>query len=185
MNVKLQNNIVEHIFSSFAIFPSTYINLNKSGSLKHPNYLLPEKIVFEEKNKIISNKVWGCQLTVSHQKIKVMLGNCSIDESEDHYREYALLVKPEGLPAYGLYVVWDKYELKTIETVLACSVDDESWMECNTYLQATFLAAMEQTRDLGMSWAPISFDSKEMHKILLSFIEFKLKEDQLNEGEES
>jgi hypothetical protein len=187
MNIELRQKIVEHIFNNFAIIPSVFVSLEKSSSLKNPIYLLEEQIIFEEDDKLIKNKTWGCSLSILQQKIKVILGDCS---ASNYIKEYALLIKPEANPAYALYLIWDNEKMIASDALLACSVDDKSWLGCNTFLQATFLAAMEQTRDLGMSWVPHT-NCKELYQSLLSFIEFRNKEIEQEErsnsfeGEES
>jgi hypothetical protein len=57
------------------------------------------------------------------------------------------------------------------EALIACSLDGKAWMECQTYLQATFLAGMEQVRDVGMNWSKC-LDYKVHYESLLTFIKF-------------
>ncbi len=57
------------------------------------------------------------------------------------------------------------------EALIAVSSDKKHWMPCSTYLQATFLAGMEQVRDSGFAWTKCS-EYKEQYQQLLSFIKF-------------
>jgi hypothetical protein len=57
------------------------------------------------------------------------------------------------------------------EVMIAVSTDKDNWMPCSIYLQATFLAGMEQIRDLGFGWTKAA-NYSEQHKQLLSFIKF-------------
>lgn len=55
--------------------------------------------------------------------------------------------------------------------MLAVSLDGKNWMQCNSYLQGTFLAAMEQLRDMHLSWSKCS-DYNDLYKSALSFLQF-------------
>lgn len=167
MNKKLRETIVKHVFASFALIPSDFINLNTTKSIKSKEYLLSDRIPFaledgseEEKN------VWGCQFTVDSQEIKILLADCSL---EKEIPEYALLVHLKDNPFYGVYLVCSN-QIDT-ESLIGCSMDGTSWMECNTYLQATFLAGMEHIKDIGLAWNKCSGYKDEL-KSLKEFIQF-------------
>ena len=64
MNQALLKEIVAHIYAQFAIIPSDYINLQKTGSLLDPTYLLNDKITFESEGIPYYGKVWGCQMSM-------------------------------------------------------------------------------------------------------------------------
>ena len=38
------------------------------------------------------------------------------------------------------------------DAMIACTLNGTNWMECNIYLQATFLAGMEQIKDSNLEW---------------------------------
>lgn len=167
MNKQLMETIVRHVFASFAVVPSIFINLDKSKSLMDKDYLLSDTIPFEgeEPGQVKKNKVWGCQLTADQQDIKILLGDCSEDRS---IQEYALLVALKDAPIYGVYLVASEQDS---EPLIAVTMNGKEWMECNTYFQATFLAGMEQIRQFGFTWDKCS-DHKEHLEMLLSFINF-------------
>jgi hypothetical protein len=57
------------------------------------------------------------------------------------------------------------------DPMIAVSMDGKSWLECGTFLQSTFLAGMEQIRELGLAWHKAS-NYKSEYDALLSFINF-------------
>lgn len=167
MNKQLRETIVKHVFANFALIPSDFVNFSKTKSLRSKEYLLTERIPFaledgseEEKN------VWGCQLSVETQEIKILLADCSL-EKEIH--EYALLVHLKDNPFYGVYLVCS--DQVDNEPLIGCSMDGTSWMECTTYLQATFLAGMEQVKDIGFTWDKCDYYKEEL-QALREFIQF-------------
>lgn len=163
MNQDLIEQIVLHIYSQFAIIPSSFVDLGKTKSLRSKEYLLLDKLTFElDDNSSIQNRVWGCQLKVQNDTMTVLLGDCTLDKEQP---EFALIFSTNDTPTYGLY-------LCPGQSVIAYSLNDKDWLQSSTYLQATFLAAMEQIRELGMKWEKSSSDDK-LFSSLKSFIQFK------------
>jgi hypothetical protein len=182
MNYVLMHEIVKHIFANLVIIPSNFIDVNKTNSLRDKKFLLHESIKFEtDDGKEIKNKVWACQLSAEQQELKMLLGDCTHDSD---IAEYCLLVQLKNSPAYGLYLIFNDNG-ESDEPMIACTFDGKSWMQCNTYLQATFLAGMENLKDLGLAWNKCS-DYKVQFELMLSFIEFyeQFYEDQ-DAGQES
>ena len=161
MNKELAKQIVLHIFYSFSIVKSDFIN---SLSLINKDFLLKERLSFTEN---VNNKIFGIELNIEKQPIKVLLGDCSIDD-----KEYCLLVSLKDAPFYAIYFssYSDYYRI-------SYSIDGLNWADCNTYLQATFLAGMEQIKDLGLKWNKCS-DYDLLIKYMKSFINYS------NEGED-
>jgi hypothetical protein len=164
MNKQLLDSIVKHVFANLAVIPSDFVNLDRSKSLMEKEYLLDRKLNFSGEGK--AGQVWGCQMSSDQQEVKFLLGDCSLDSNT---LEYCLLVTLKGAPSYGLYLVQsDEFDS---EPMIACTIDGKSWLECNTFLQASFLAGMEQIRDTGLSWRKCQNFSEEFDK-LVSFIAF-------------
>lgn len=157
--------------ANLAIVPAPFVNIDKTKSLTSKDFLLKEKLVFETESGTIANKVWGCQISAEQQEIKLLVGDCSQDKDT---LEYCLLVKLKDAPAYGLYLAYSKHDDFNAEPMLAVSVNDKDWMECSTYLQATFLAGMEQIRDLGVGWMKCS-DYSSNYELMQQFIKFHTK----------
>ncbi len=161
MNQTLTLEIIKHVFANLAIISSNFININKTKSLLNKDFLLPEKLVFEDENGEINKNIYGCQFEVSHQDMKILLGDCS-----QEVPEFSLLVKLKDSPIYGLYL-----SLDDLNPFIGVSLNGTDWMECNTYLQATFLAGMEQIKELGLGWVKCT-DYQESYSALKNFIKY-------------
>lgn len=161
MNKVLLNEIIKHILSSFSIIPSEYID-PKNQSLTDKEFLLNVNLKFEDSD--VDNKVWGCQLSAESNELKVLLGDCTQDKEDP--KEYCLLVQLKNAPTYVLYFIED-----TLQPMLACNIEGFGWLECNTYLQATFLAGMEHLKGNNFLWSKCK-DYQDQFKLMRSFIEF-------------
>jgi len=165
MNKVLMENIVRHVFSNLAVIPSAFVNIDKTKSLMSKEFLLNDTLSFENESGIVKNKIWGCQISADQQELKILLGDCS---QEKQVPEYCLIVQLKDAPAYGIYLICNS---ENAESLIACTLSGKEWMECQTYLQATFLAGMEQIRDIGLSWNKCS-DYKDQYDLMISFIDF-------------
>lgn len=161
MNKILREEIVKHIMSNFLIISSDFINVDKSKSLMSDDLLLDSKLNFENNNK----NIWGCQLLLDKQEFKIIVGDCTQDKK---YPEFCIVAQLSGTPAYGLYFVYDESDS---EALIALSLDGKAWMECNTYFQASFLAGMEQIRDVAVPWEKCK-NYKEQYEMMISFIKY-------------
>lgn len=169
MNPNLRAEIVRHVFANFGVIPSNYVN-KKTKSLLTKEWLVPEIISFEDEDGIISeHKIWGCQLSADVQEVKVLLADCTQD---DKFPEFCLLIQLKNAPAYGLYLEFHGSfeDPSSSACMLKYSIDGKSWADCSTFLQATFLAGMEQIRETGFAWQKIT-NYKLQHQLLLKFIE--------------
>jgi hypothetical protein len=171
MNSKLTEQIVFHILANLGVLPSDFVNQDITKSLIDTSHMLPEKVSFEIDGKVIRNNIYGCQVMVADSKeLRLMLADCT---QEKDFPEYALLVQLKDAPAFGVYMIYTKKSEEKVdpEVMIAVSTDKDNWMPCSIYLQATFLAGMEQIRDLGFGWTKAA-NYSEQHKQLLSFIKF-------------
>jgi hypothetical protein len=64
-------------------------------------------------------------------------------------------------------------------------MDSKSWLECNTFLQATFLTGMEKVKEIGFAWSKAT-NYQPQYQAMLSFITHhsKICEEE-HEGQES
>ena len=173
MNQTLLKEIVAHVFATFAVIPSDFVNSQSTQSLMSVEYLLNERVSFEVDGAVINNKVWGCQMEVITNQLKVLLADCCTDQTTP---EFAMIVQPKDMPMYGLYLIGsnaeDLVDPADNFTMLATSLNQgQDWMPLNTGLQATFLAGMEQTRELNIGWQKIQ-DHKATYQAALSFLRF-------------
>lgn len=148
MNKVLLEHILRHVYSNLLIIPSGFIDLDKSDSLLSKKFLLEDNL-------------WGCAVSSGTEELIVM-----VNSIED---EHCLLVKLKDSPVYCSYLI--NSEDYDSEALLACTLDGNSWLPCNTFLQATFLAGMEQMREIGLSWKKMK-EYEDEKKLIDSFIDF-------------
>ncbi len=172
MNHKLTEQIAYHIFAHLGILPATFVNRDLTRSIIDKQYLLSEKISLEnEDGQILRKNIYGCQARIADSKeFKMLLADCT---EVKEYPEFCLLVQLKDAPAFGIYLLYSGASNEEVdpEALIAVSPDKEHWMPCSTYLQATFLAGMEQVRDSGFSWAKAT-EYQDLYKQLLTFIKF-------------
>jgi hypothetical protein len=172
MNSKLTEQIAYHVLSNLGVLPSNFVNQEATRSIIDKQFILPEKISFEsETGEVVRKNIYGCQVSVADSKeLKILLANCTEDTS---FPEYCLLVQLTDAPAFGLYLIFTQHSAEPLdpEPLIGVSVDKKNWMPCSVYLQATFLAGVEQIRDLGFGWAKCN-NYQDQYQQLLSFIKF-------------
>jgi len=164
MNNLLLEQIIKHIFANFVIIPSDFVNLDKTKSLLIKDYLLDKKICFKEDDIIVNNNIWGCQISSGEQFLKILVANCSINKS---IPEYCMLINLEKRPIYGMYLVCSDKSNPN----LSCSLNGSEWITCNTFLQGTFLAGMENIKELNFNWNKCS-NYDEEYKMIKSYITY-------------
>lgn len=165
MNINLTESIINHVLCNLKVISSDFINDN-SKSIINRDYLLEDKLSLElEDGAIVNNKIWGCQFLIENKTLKVLVCDASIDES---IKEYCVMIHLDGSPIYGLYLILDQNDP---QPMIACSVNGKEWIKCSTYLEATFLAGMEQIKNHLI--LPQKCNSyKYEYTSIVSFIEF-------------
>jgi hypothetical protein len=180
MNQVLMENIVQHIFANLGLISTSYAR--NTQSLIDKNYKLADKkLSFYNGTQEVHRPVYGAQVKIGDKEFKIIAGDCSLDSS---IPEYCVVVQLTGLPAYGMYMVCDPHSEP--EALIAVTVNNQDWMPCVTFLQATLLAAMEQLRDVGMGWQKCT-NYQEFYQTLVTMIKFHTNyyEEANNEGQES
>lgn len=170
MNDALTEEITYHILANLGVLPSTFVNLEKTRSLIDQQFLLPNKVSFEFDSETKKQNVYGCQISITDGKeFKILLADCS---QEKEVPEYALLVQLKDAPAFGIYLSFNRLvnDPPEAEPMIAV-MSDKNWLPCTVYLQATFLAGMEQLRDLCVRWSKVK-DYDTQYQNLLDFISF-------------
>lgn len=172
MNEKLTEQIAYHVLANLGVLPSTFTNIDETKKVTDKQFMLPEKISFEtEEGALLQKSIFGCQISVTDQKeFKMLLADCT---QEKDVPEYALVIQLKDAPAFGVYLIFNQLveDPPEAEAMIAVNTDKKHWIPCTTYLQATFLAGMEQLRDLAFGWGKCK-EYKELHGQLLSFIKF-------------
>ncbi len=156
--------IVKHIFENLGIL-NQKLNLEQFKSLNSKEFLLDKSLSLVSDEGEVKSKVWGCQQSFGSQLMTMLLADLSIQND----KAYALIVQLKDSPAYALYFNLD--ETFFDETVISCTIDNKDWIICNTHLQATFLAAMEQIKEVGLSWRKAE-DYNEQYDLMVSFIKY-------------
>ena len=172
MNQKLTEQIAYHILANLGVLPADFVNKEVTKPIMDKQFLLNEKLAFEGENgSTIRKNIYGCQVNVADNKeLKMMLADCTQDKD---YPEFCLLVQLKDAPAFGLYLIATQFAEERVdpEVLIAVSTDNNYWMPCSTYLQATYLAGMEQVRDVGFGWVKVN-NYEKLYQQLLSFVKF-------------
>lgn len=167
MNQKLTEQIANHILSNLGIVPSSFVDAGQTRSVMDKQFILSEKIKFELDGNVFSKNIYGCQVSVvGDQEFKLLLADCT---QEKNIPEYCLVAQLKDAPAFGIYLISNSSV--DAEALIAVNSDKKHWVPCTTYLQATFLAGMEQLRDIGFGWSKCK-NYKDLHEQLLLFIKY-------------
>ena len=183
MNSKLTEEIAHHIFANLGILPANFVNYDKTKPITDKKFLLPEKLTFEVDEETYRKSVYGCQASIGGGKeFKMLVADCTQDKQ---LPEFCLFLQLKDAPAYCVYYIYNKLEPEVdSEVMIALTMDGQHWMPCSTYLQATFLAGMEQLRDIPTGWSQIK-DYQTHYQQLLSFIKFhRTYHEATDEGQE-
>jgi len=169
MNNKLTEEITYHILSNLGVLPSEFVNQDASRSIIDKQFLLTEKISFQMEGQTINKSIYGCQLNFTNKFFKLILADCSQDSD---IPEFAIIIHPPDAPTYGLYLAFTKLvaDPPDPEAMIAIK-NDQHWIPCTTFLQATFLAGMEQLRDQIVGWK-LCVNYQGEYQDLLSFVKF-------------
>lgn len=174
MSYELQEPLIKHILYKLGILSE---NQKKSfNSLLAPYYELKEKIKFSSSdNEIITNKIYGCQISTGSQEIKMILGNLLINNENVKQNDYYLIIHLKDAPYYAI-----NYSTE-FNNEICYSLDGKEWANCSMYLQACLLAGMEQISDSGLSWVDC-VNYKDEYNSLLSFIDHLEAVEESDEG---
>lgn len=179
MNQVLLEQIVQHIYANLGILPASFVNQESSLSLLSKTYRLDKNVLFkDDEGKFVKNHVYGCQASLGPTDFTILVANCS--QNQD-VAEFAVLVELTGNPTYGLYLACDSDDMQAL---VAVSIENNNWMPCDTFLQATLLVAMEHLKSLNLVWKKPDNYHKYYDRLvsLISFHHSYYEVD--NEGEE-
>lgn len=166
MNQNLVNAICKHLADNLGVTENRKISI-MANSFRSKN-----KIQFkdnQDRNDIA--KVWSCQTIVNGSKFRLMCSNLECSHSDYAEQDYIFVVKLDGCPTYGFSTtIWERDDF---EGFMACQInEDGNWMQATTYLQATFLAGMEQLKDLTSTYDKCS-NEEDLFKSLKEFIVYR------------
>jgi len=150
----INNNLTKEIIKQ--VYLSIGVN-HDNGFIMNDEFLLNQTIDFD----IFSGKIWSCETKINDAKIKLLLAECSAEK-----QEYAFISQIDGCPLYGCYL---SYSIEPNDSLISFANTD-NWMICNYFLQASFLAGMDQLSQLSRSWS-INSDPSDLIFKLKSFID--------------
>jgi len=168
VNKVLTETILKHIYKNFGIIKGFV-----SKSILDDQYLIPNVLQLDQNGKLTHKNMWSCQFKIEDSKLKILVGDISADKD---LSEYFLFLQLNDNLIYGCYLNWEtnnpnNYSYEDSEPMIAFNVSDKNWVECSTYLQATFLSGIEQIRDLNL--LPIkNKEYKPLYDLMISFMDF-------------
>ncbi len=160
MSIKLTNTILEHIFTNLGFMDQ------RKNSLLSTKLLTDFKITFEDNGTESHNEVYVCETAITQAKITIAGTYFSLD---DHEKDMAIVVKIENCPTYGCYLSQDKDGVHN--GLLSFLLKNDAWIAANTFMQASFLAGMEQLRDI-INPFNVCQDPKDIYEALISFLKY-------------
>lgn len=154
--MKLTHEIITHILYDFGIFSNAL-------SIKNEEFKTSSKIKFEDNGALTERYIYSIKSSIENRQLKVYF----IDASSKISEEYSMLIEIDNLPIYGLYFYEDD---EGVRSIISTSLDKKSWFNCSVFLQATFLAGMEQLKELKFPWEKNELSEQEKDMVF-SFME--------------
>lgn len=158
----LTNQIVKHIFDNLGLTDNRQVSLLQ--------FLTDKTIQFSSDGKdeeISSSQIWACQTVINNVRFRMM--STSFPDIEE--TETIFISKLDNCPTYGCSLITGSNP-SFLEGHIGCKMNEESWVPTTIFIQATFLAGMEQLKDISGSFAKCS-DNTDLVDDLKSFIAFK------------
>lgn len=140
MRYGLTDCIVEHIFDNLGI------SLQRTASLRDPVFQLKETIEYDD---VYHATLYGAVFKIEKSYFRLLLADFSDNETNS---EYALVIKLEGSPTYGCYLFIDEALGEPEDGLICFATKPNTWIKASVAIQATFLAGMENLREVNASW---------------------------------
>lgn len=158
----ITNCIVHHIFDNFGLTKEL------SSSLKNDKFLLEEVIeYFDSEEKEKHANLYGASIEIERTKFRILVADFSGKDLE-----FAMLVKLENCPNYACYLGLDSETGDIYDGLIAFSYEFKNWLPTTVGIQATFLAGMENLKEVVAIWDPLE-NYQEMIEELKSFVEYQ------------
>lgn len=170
MNFELTKQISIHILSNLGIIKHPSFNVKNNISILDNKFSIPETLNFDNDGQIEQQRIWGANITIDNQILRI-LASASIHGDDTKIFETTTLIHLTDSPSYGIYWTNDPSAYGYEEAVIGCSLIAGEWIVCDTYLQATFLAGMEQLKNTILN-IDVCSSYQEEYKSLISFNEF-------------
>ena len=174
MNMKLTNCIVEHIFTNLGMI------MPKQNSIFSSQLLIDQKLKFDENNQENQYPVYACEAEINQSKITIIASKL---DNEDQSQDLFAIIELKNTPAYGCHLSLDGQEKynEVSDGIINFQIKENMWLDTNVFIQASFLAGMEQLRDLTSSFT-ICAQPQDNFKKLSSFIKHCYED---NEGQKT
>lgn len=149
-NTVLTNEIVRHVFANLGVSEA------RKGSVIHEIFQSNKTLSFTDDAGKHTVPVYGCQVKIGDAKFEIV----SVKLSD---KEAAFVSRLENCPTYGAYLG---------EECLVGVAAKDRWLEGSMFIQASFLAGMEQLREIGSVFTKIK-NVDEMFGQLKTFLIFE------------
>lgn len=141
MNKKLLSEIIYHIFYNLGIN-----NQSSRVSIKDNHFQLSNSLeTIEENNKACKFNLFSSETKLSDSLFKILY----CDFSSQNLQEHCVMIKMQDCPTYACFLTIDgsgyQGEMFTL-------LESNQWMPASTFLQAAFLAGMEQLKEVLAPW---------------------------------
>jgi hypothetical protein len=141
-NQKLLNQILDHIYGNLGLTKKILSPITTDA------FHLKEGLLFSDEEGEYTASLWSAQANIG-AVMKILCADFSVKSNS----EYAVIVELEKCPTYGCYLCFDNSSKESFDGLLAFFTNGK-WLETSTYLQATFLAGMENLKDFHQPWVP-------------------------------
>lgn len=148
-NQILTNDIVKHVFDNLGVSKKMH------NTIHHEMFQSNKTLSYSDEDGQHKAIVYGSQAKVGDKALKIVHIKFSDDEA-------VLVVRLEDCPTYGCYLG---------DRCLIGVLAKDHWVEGSMFIQASFLAGMEQLREVGTVF--VAIDVKEMFEQLKKFLMFE------------
>jgi hypothetical protein len=160
----LLNAIVTHIFHNLK-----FLDIESKQSICNNNFLSNQTINFEDEDLVA--KIYGVQSLIQSQKFKIAAANVYGSDSPDGL--FAFAVQMQDCPTYGCSGFYTDYKKPydiIEESYLAYQIpNSDNWLMSTPFLQGTFLAGMEQLKEMNISFNKMD-NNDELFDVLKKFV---------------
>jgi hypothetical protein len=157
MSEQLTNQIVKHVLDNVGITDEKQVSILQ--------FLTDKTIQFDvEDGELATAEVWACQTLVDNVRFRMMYSHLDGD--------MIFVSKLDECPTYGCSLIIDNEITYNLDGFIGLKMNDQNWIPTTIFLQATFLAGMEQLKDLSGGYSKCS-DHEDLLSDLKSFISFK------------
>lgn len=165
MNLTLRKEIINHTFKTFGLFNDIQ-NINMFEKLNTEKFLIDKKIVFSTENQEFKRKIWAATSKIENSNINIVIADIAEDIAE-----FTIIIQLDNFFPYALRLSLDPEDSGSIHIL----VDNKTWVEASTMLQAKMLVGIESLSEIFLQWTRLD-KYNDMYQILLNFLNFNEEE---------